>query len=128
MFDHIVFGVSDYEESKSFFLKSLKPIGIVVVDEGPLGIELSTDGKSSLCIRRNGEKTTPLHIALVAENRHQVDEFYQAALASGGKDNGAPGIRPEYSSHYYAAFIIGPDGHNIEVVCHENESQLPDRE
>ena len=121
MFDHVVFGVSDYEESKSFFLKSLESIGITVLNEGPLGIELSTDGKSSLCIRRNGEKTTPLHLAFVAENREQVNAFYSAALEAGGKDNGKPGIRPEYSGKYYAAFVIGPDGHNIEVVCHENE-------
>lgn len=121
MFDHVVFGVSDYEESKTFFLKSLESIGITVLYEGPLGIELSSDGKSSLCIRRNGEKTTPLHLAFVAENRAQVNTFYRAALEAGGKDNGGPGIRPEYSGKYYAAFVIGPDGHNIEVVCHEDE-------
>jgi catechol 2,3-dioxygenase-like lactoylglutathione lyase family enzyme len=121
MFDHVVFGVSDYEESKTFFLKALESIGLTVVHESPLGIELSTDGKSSLCIRKNGEKTAPLHLAFVAENREQVNAFYRAALESGGKDNGAPGIRPNYSGKYYAAFVIGPDGHNIEVVCHEDE-------
>jgi len=121
MFDHVVFGVSDYEASKTFFLKALESIGISVVDEGPIGIELSSDGKSSLGIRRNGVKTTHLHLAFVAENRDQVDMFYRAALEAGGKDNGAPGIRPEYSGKYYAAFVIGPDGHNIEVVCHEEE-------
>ena len=121
MFDHIVFGVSDYEESKTFFLKALESIGITVVNEGPLGIELSSDGKSSLCIRKNGDKASQLHLAFVAENRHQVNAFYRAALEAGAKDNGAPGIRPNYSGKYYAAFVIGPDGHNIEVVCHENE-------
>ncbi len=123
MFDHVVFGVSDYEESKMFFLKALKSIGISIIDEGSLGIELSSDGKSSLCIRRNGEKTTPLHLAFVAENRNQVNAFHQAALEAGARDNGAPGIRSNYSGQYYAAFVIGPDGHNIEVVCHEEESQ-----
>ena len=119
MFDHLVFGVSDYEQSKAFFLNALEPIGITILDEGPAGIELSTDGKSSLCIRRHGDKTPHLHIAFVAENRHQVDAFHRAALAFGAKDNGAPGIRPNYSGQYYAAFVIGPDEHNIEVVCHE---------
>lgn len=120
MFDHIVFGVSNYEESKSFFLTALKAIGVSVVNEGPLGVEMSSDGKSSLCIRKNGEKTTSLHLAFVAESRNQVDEFYHAALKAGGTDNGAPGIRPEYSDQYYAAYVIGPDGHNIEVIYHEN--------
>lgn len=118
MFDHIVFGTSDYEASKAFFLKALKPIGIEVVSEGPLGIELSSDGKSSLCIRRVEETPAHLHLAFVAQSHEQVDDFYRASLEAGAKDNGAPGIRPEYSGTYYAAFVIGPDGHNIEVVCH----------
>lgn len=119
MFDHVVFGVSDYATSKAFFLKALEPIGIAVVAEGPLGIELSADGKTSLCIRRAEEKPAHLHLAFRAENRQQVEAFYRAALEAGGKDNGAPGLRPNYSGKYYAAFVIGPDGHNIEVVCHE---------
>ena len=83
---------------------------------------MSTDGKSSLCIRRIEETPAHLHLAFVAENRNQVIEFHRAALAAGAKDNGAPGLRPEYSGRYYAAFVIGPDGHNIEVVCHEEET------
>lgn len=119
MFDHVVFGTSNYEASKEFFLKALDAIGIEVVSEGPLGIELSADGKTSLCIRRVEETPSHLHLAFVAERREQVDEFYHASLAAGAKDNGPPGIRPEYSGTYYAAFVIGPDGHNIEVVCHK---------
>jgi catechol 2,3-dioxygenase-like lactoylglutathione lyase family enzyme len=122
MFDHIVFGASNYAASKVFFLKALEPIGMVVVSEGPAGIELSADGKTSLCIRRIEEKPAHLHLAFVAENRQQVEAFHRAALEAGGKDNGAPGLRPNYSGKYYAAFIIGPDGHNIEVVCHEAEA------
>lgn len=122
MFDHILFGVSDYAASKAFFLKALEPIGMAVVSEGPLGIELSADGKSSLCLCPTGEKPAHLHLAFVAENRRQVDAFHRAALEAGGKDNGAPGLRPNYSGKYYAAFVIGPDGHNIEVVCHEPEA------
>lgn len=122
MFDHVVFGASDYAASKAFFLKALEPIGMAVVQEGPLGIEMSADGKSSLCIRRAEERPAQLHIAFRAENRAQVDAFHRAALQAGGKDNGAPGLRPSYHANYYAAFVIAPDGHNIEVVCHEPEA------
>lgn len=121
MFDHVVFGTTDYEASKSFFVKALEPIGIEIIAEGPLGVELSSDGNSSLCIRRDEEKPAHLHLAFVANSREQVDSFHHAALKAGAKDNGAPGIRPKYSKTYYAAFVIGPDGHNIEMVYHENE-------
>ncbi len=123
MFDHVVFGVSDYAASKAFFLKALEPLGVAVVSEGPLGVELCPpDHKSSLCIRRIEEKATHLHLAFTADNRRQVDDFHRAALDAGGQDNGPPGLRPEYHANYYAAFVIGPDGHNIEVVCHEPEA------
>ena len=123
MFDHVVFGVSNYESSKLFFLRALKPLGVSVFSEGPLGLEIGrSDSKSSLCIRRVEEKATHLHLAFTADNRNQVREFYQAALDAGAKDNGAPGLRPQYHSNYYAAFVIGPDGHNIEAVCHEPEA------
>jgi catechol 2,3-dioxygenase-like lactoylglutathione lyase family enzyme len=120
MFDHVVFGVSDYAASKAFFLKALEPLGVAVVLEGALGVELSRpDGKSSLCICQTDEKPAHLHLAFTAENRQQVEAFHGAALGAGGRDNGAPGLRPQYHANYYAAFVIGPDGHNIEVVCHE---------
>ncbi len=122
MFDHVVFGVSDYEASKAFFIKALEPLGIEIVSERPGGIELSSDGKASLCLLQSEEKPAHLHLAFVANHRDQVDAFYRAALNAGGKDNGPPGLRPNYSGRYYAAFVIGPDGHNIEVVCHEPES------
>jgi catechol 2,3-dioxygenase-like lactoylglutathione lyase family enzyme len=122
MFDHVVFGVSDYAASKAFFLKALEPLGIAVVLEGQYGIELSSDGKASLCMFQTEEKPAHLHLAFTAENRQQVEAFYRAALEAGGKDNGAPGLRPHYHANYYAAFVIGPDGHNIEVVCHEPEA------
>lgn len=121
MFDHVKFGVSDYAASKAFFLRALEPIGVAVVAEGSspaVGVELSPKGKASLCLYQTDEKPAHLHLAFVAENRSQVDAFYRAALEAGGKDNGAPGLRPHYHAHYYAAFVIGPDGHNIEVVCH----------
>ena len=118
MFDHVVIGVSDYAASKAFFLGALEPLGVAVVLEGPLGLEISADGKSSLCIFQTDEKPARLHLAFTAANREQVGAFYRAALKAGGKDNGAPGLRPQYHANYYAAFVIGPDGHNIEAVCH----------
>jgi catechol 2,3-dioxygenase-like lactoylglutathione lyase family enzyme len=122
VFDHVVFGVSDYAASKAFYLQALAQLGAAVVLEGPLGLEISADGKTSLCIGPSDEKPAHLHLAFRAENRQQVEAFYRAALAAGGKDNGAPGLRPEYHANYYAAFVIGPDGHNIEAVCHEPEA------
>lgn len=121
MFDHVKFGVSDYAASKAFFLKALEPLGVALVSEGTpaYGVELSAKDKSSLCLFQTEEKPAHLHLAFKAESRQQVDAFYRAALQAGGKDNGAPGLRPHYHANYYAAFVIGPDGHNIEAVCHE---------
>jgi catechol 2,3-dioxygenase-like lactoylglutathione lyase family enzyme len=118
MFDHVVFGVSDYAASKAFCLKALEPLGVSVVLEGPLGIEMSPKGKASLCLFQTEEKPARLHLAFAAEGREQVDAFHRAALEAGGRDNGAPGRRPRYHADYYAAFVIGPDGHNVEAVCH----------
>ncbi|MCC5883301.1 MAG: VOC family protein [Halomonas sp.] len=124
MFDHVKFGVSDYEASKSFFLKALEPLGVVAVGGGEqsYGIEICGKGDASLCLYQAEEKPAPLHIAFQADTRQQVDDFHHAALLAGGKDNGAPGLRPNYHENYYAAFVLGPDGHNIEVVCHEPEA------
>ena len=122
MFDHVKFGVSDFAASKAFFLKALEPLGVVVVGEGvpTYGVELCPKGGNvSLVLYQTSEKPAHLHIAFVAENRRQVDDFYRLALGAGGKDNGAPGLRPKYHANYYAAFVIGPDGHNIELVCHK---------
>jgi len=121
MFDHVKFGVSDYAASKAFFLKALAPIGVVAGAEGEpgYGIELCSNSDASLCLFQTKEKPAPLHLAFKAETRAQVDAFYRAALEAGARDNGAPGLRPQYHAGYYAAFVIGPDGHNIEVVCHE---------
>jgi catechol 2,3-dioxygenase-like lactoylglutathione lyase family enzyme len=122
MFDHVKFGVSDYAVSKAFYLKALEPLGVAVASEGEpsYGVELVQPGvNTSLCLFQTREKPAHLHVAFVAEDRRQVDAFYRAALEAGGKDNGAPGLRPKYHKSYYAAFVIDPDGHNIEAVCHE---------
>ena len=124
MFDHVKFGVSDYAASKAFFLEALEPLGVAVAADGPpaYGVELCRpEITASLCLYQTDEKPAHLHLAFTAENRRQVDAFYRAALKAGGRDNGAPGLRPHYHANYYAAFVIGPDGHNIEVVCHEPE-------
>jgi catechol 2,3-dioxygenase-like lactoylglutathione lyase family enzyme len=124
MFDHVKFGVSDYAASKAFFLKALQPLGVVAGAEGEpsYGVELCGKGDSSLCLYQTTGKPAPLHIAFVADTRQQVEAFYRAALGAGGKDNGAPGLRPHYHENYYAAFVIDPDGHNIEAVCHQPEA------
>ena len=124
MFDHVKFGVSDYAASKAFFLKALEPLGVTAgAERSPTyGIELCSTGQSSLCLFQTEERPAHLHLAFAAENRSQVDAFYHAALEAGGKDSGAPGLRPNYHANYYAAFVIGPDGHNIEAVCHEPEA------
>ena len=122
MFDHVVFGVSHYETSKAFFLQVLAPLGVTRAVEGPLGIEISGEGVASLCLFQTDEKPAKLHIAFVAETREQVQAFHRAALAAGGQDNGGPGLRPKYHANYYAAFVIGPDGHNVEAVCHKPDA------
>jgi catechol 2,3-dioxygenase-like lactoylglutathione lyase family enzyme len=122
MFDHLGFGATDLAESKAFFLRALQPLGVGVVMEGPYGVGMGQNNKPSLWLHETKEHPAPLHIAFAAASRKKVDEFYQAAIAAGGKDNGAPGLRPHYHANYYGAFVIGPDGHNIEAVCHRPEA------
>ena len=122
MFDHVVFGVRDYAVSKAFYLQALQVLGVEVVAENDLGVELSADGETSLCLVQTEEKPAHLHLAFRAKTRQQVDAFYRDALQAGGRDNGAPGLRPQYHNTYYAAFITDPDGHNVELVCHESEA------
>jgi catechol 2,3-dioxygenase-like lactoylglutathione lyase family enzyme len=121
MFDHIGIGVSDLDTTKAFFLKALAPMGVQVIMEFPDAVGMGRGRKPSLWLGASTQKPVPLHLAFVADDRRQVDEFYRHALAAGGKDNGPPGLRPHYHPDYYGAFVIGPDGHNIEAVCHEPE-------
>lgn len=125
MFDHMKFGVTDYAVSKAFYVKALEPLGVSIVSEGTpsYGVELSNgQSEASLCLCQADYKPVPLHIAFTAATRQQVDAFYHAALEAGGKDNGRPGLRPRYHPDYYAAFVVDPDGHNIEAVCHRPET------
>jgi catechol 2,3-dioxygenase-like lactoylglutathione lyase family enzyme len=122
MIDHMGFGVTNLRESKEFLLKALQPLGVTVAMEGAYGVGMGQNMKPSLWLNETKERPAHLHLAFTAESRKQVDEFYRAAMAAGGKDNGAPGIRPHYHANYYGAFVIGPDGHNIEAVCHRPEA------
>jgi catechol 2,3-dioxygenase-like lactoylglutathione lyase family enzyme len=118
MFDHIGIGVSDLESSKKFFLQALAPLGVGVVMEFPEAVGLGPPGKPAFRLSPASGKSTSLHLAFAADTRSQVDEFYRRAIAAGAANNGAPGLRPHYHANYYAAFVIGPDGHNVEAVCH----------
>ncbi len=122
MFDHVGFGVSNLAECKAFFLQALAPLKVALVMEGPNGVGIGQNNKPSLWLHEAQGRPSPLHIAFVAASRAEVDAFYKAALAAGGKDNGAPGLRPHYHPNYYGAFVIGPDGHNVEAVCHKAEA------
>ena len=124
--DHFGYGVSDYVRGKAFYTDALAPLGITLIMEvgpahTPNGVSacgFGKNGKPELWIGSDGKTTPPAHVAFVAETRAAVDAFYEAALRAGGRDNGAPGLRPQYHANYYGAFVIDLDGHNIEAVCH----------
>jgi catechol 2,3-dioxygenase-like lactoylglutathione lyase family enzyme len=118
--DHLTLPVADYERSKAFYLRALAPLGIgIAVDFGRVA-GFGRDGKGEFWLAE-GAPPPPLHIAFAAASRAEVDAFHAAALAAGAKDNGAPGIRAIYHPDYYGAFVIAPEGHNIEAVCHRPE-------
>lgn len=119
MIDHVGFDVADLQKSRAFYLKALAPLGYGVVMEWEKWVGFGAGGKPDFWIVGSGKVTTPhLHVAFRARSRDEVDAFYAAAIGAGAKDNGAPGLRPHYHPHYYGAFVIAPDGHNIEAVCH----------
>jgi catechol 2,3-dioxygenase-like lactoylglutathione lyase family enzyme len=126
MIDHVGFPVSDYARSKFFYEKALAPLGYALVMEvtaaqtesGSPAAGFGIGGKPDFWIGGEGGLSKPLHVAIAANDRSAVDAFYRAALAAGGKDIGAPGLRPQYHPNYYGAFVLDPDGHNIEAVCH----------
>ncbi|MBV8805226.1 MAG: VOC family protein [Sinobacteraceae bacterium] len=122
MIDHIGLAVSDYEKSKQFFSRALAPLGIQLVMEIEGWAGFGKAGKPEFWFGVHTQAQQPMHLAFVAENREQVRAFYEAALGAGGTDNGPPGIREIYHPNYYGAFVIGPDGHNVEAVCHAPEA------
>ena len=122
-FDHVSINVSDFKRSLEFYLKSLAPMGITVAMEGDNWALIGDPRKGQFSIAAFGKVDGPTHIAFATDNRTQVREFYAAAIAAGGRDNGAPGLRPAYHPHYYGAFVLDPDGNNIEAVYHRKDDQ-----
>jgi catechol 2,3-dioxygenase-like lactoylglutathione lyase family enzyme len=119
--DHLKIGVSDLEASRRFYAQALEPLGFEEL--GPWSdarreVSFGTREADDFAISEKYEPGGQVHIAFAADTREQVDRFHAAALAAGGTDNGGPGPRPEYSEGYYGAFVLDPDGHNIEAVCH----------
>jgi catechol 2,3-dioxygenase-like lactoylglutathione lyase family enzyme len=123
MLDHIGLSVSDYVRAKAFYTAALQPLGYVLAKEvqsgGQIACGFGAGGHADFWIAGGGRISPALHVAFAAECRKLVDEFHAAALAAGGKDNGPPGIRAKYHPNYYGAFVLDPDGHNIEAVCHK---------
>jgi catechol 2,3-dioxygenase-like lactoylglutathione lyase family enzyme len=122
VFDHIGFNVSDFAASREFFVKALAPLGLGITMEGEGWATVGRRGEGMLWFGAKGPSPGPMHIAFAAKTREAVRQFHDAALAAGGRDNGAPGLRPHYHANYYGAFVIGPDGHNVEAVCHAPEA------
>jgi catechol 2,3-dioxygenase-like lactoylglutathione lyase family enzyme len=122
--DHVTIGVSDLARSAEFYRRALSTLGFRDFgpwEEGDPDVAFGTDGADDFAISLNYKTGAPVHIAFAAERRQQVDAFYAAALEAGGTDNGAPGFRPEYSDGYYGAFVLDPDGNNIEAVHHGDD-------
>ena len=118
MLDHVTLGVSDIARSQAFYDSALRPLGIErLYADGDSAAGYGANGKAFFWIGRKGVLQTGAHVAFTAPERETVDRFYKAALAAGGKDNGPPGLRPQYHADYYGAFVFDPDGHNIEAVC-----------
>jgi catechol 2,3-dioxygenase-like lactoylglutathione lyase family enzyme len=117
--DHVGIRVSDFEQSKRFFAEALSPLGYELLMEPSVSAAgFGRQGKPDFWIGQ-GDPGQPVHIAFAASDRASVDAFHEEALAAGGRNNGGPGLRPEYHQSYYAAFVFDPDGNNIEAVCHE---------
>src|SRR5215208_1817261 len=117
MLDHVGISVSDFERSRRFYEKALSPLGYELIMEPRHGAAgLGHSGKPDFWIGQ-GEPGHPLHVAFAADDRATVEAFHKAAVAAGGRDNGGPGLRPEYHPSYYGAFVLDPDGNNIEAVC-----------
>ena len=120
MLDHLGLGVGDYERSKAFYEKALAPLGLTLMMEPAPGVGGFGDGRMPFfwIDSREGSSPGPTHVAFSADSRELVDAFHAAALEAGGTDNGGPGVREIYHPSYYGAYVLDPDDHNIEAVCH----------
>ncbi len=116
MIDHITIRVSDLETTKKFYLQALKPLGYKILYGDDTFIGLGKGEKADTWFTVTDHKSGPVHVSWKADTKEEVDVFYRAALEAGGKDNGAPGTREEYHANYYGAFVLDPDGNNIEAV------------
>ena len=127
MIDHTGVFVSDFERSKSFYAAALEPIGLSLIAHSASttgSIDIAGFGsppEAEFWLSHGTPGSVPVHVAFRVQSHAAVESFYKAALAAGGRDNGGPGFRPQYHPNYYAAFVLDPDGHNIEAVCHEPE-------
>lgn len=137
MLDHMTFRVADIQRAKAFYSAALAPLGYSLCFEGNFGFNVlgfdyadpsEPSGRKADVWFVDGPSpyggpaaTSGCHLAWKAASRAEVDAFYRAAIAAGGKDNGAPGLRPDYHPHYYGGFVIDPEGNNIEAVCHRPE-------
>jgi len=121
-FDHIGFNVSNFTAMRSFLVTALEPLGIGITKEAEGWAMIGREGQGQFWFGSFGAPPGPIHIAFAAKDREQVRRFHAAALAAGAKDNGAPGLRPHYHPNYYGAYVIGPDGHNFEAVCHSPQA------
>jgi len=123
MLDHVSLGVSDIERSRKFYDRALRPLGIErLYAEGETASGYGAGRKAFFWIGLRDASQTGSHVAFAAEDRNTVDSFHEAALAAGGRDNGSPGLRPHYHQDYYGAFVLDPDGHNIEAVCRRKQA------
>jgi catechol 2,3-dioxygenase-like lactoylglutathione lyase family enzyme len=127
MIDHVGITVSDFNKSKRFYSAALAAVKFKLPHEFPASVTGHTDvagfpepPKPEFWIARDTANIPAVHVAFRVASASLVDAFYRAAINAGGRDNGAPGIRPEYHPNYYGAFVLDPDGHNIEAVCHES--------
>jgi catechol 2,3-dioxygenase-like lactoylglutathione lyase family enzyme len=126
MIDHTGFNTSDPKKSREFYERALAPLGYRVLMEVPTAhtggkvvLGYGAPPKPDFWVAEGTPNEPRLHIAFRAASRAEVDAFYQAAMAAGGRDNGPPGLRPHYPANYYGAFVLDPDGHNVEAVCHD---------
>ena len=121
MIDHVQLKVKSFEKSRQFYARALEPLGFGVQYDDPASKSagFGSKGATELWIGEGGPRA-PVHLAFRAQDRSAVQKFHAAALAAGGSDNGAPGLRTDYSPTYYAAFVLDPDGNNIELVCNES--------
>ena len=119
MIDHTGFGVSDYAASKAFYERALAPLGIsLIMEVMDAAAGFGSGGKPIFWLEERRTPVTEVHVAFLAKDRATVDAFHAAGLEAGGKDNGAPGVRATYHPNYYGAYVLDPDGNNIEAVCH----------